>query len=217
MRIGEYAHSGSWDLKKVLTGVDVAGLLNGKPVRALTHADEIMVWFKASKTDALGVGAVRNHFATGESLCVVQAMAWLWSHFPERFDQREERLPWFRWPGGSPLRREQLQDVLGRPAVGLGLPPERFRSHSLRIGGATALFHATKDIEIVKRYGRWTSGAFQRYLWDANQDASGLAKQMATDGTSLMPVGHPKPPTHPELRHHPERGHRVQWAEPLET
>ena len=65
------------------------------------------------------------------------------------------------------------------------MPPERFRSHSLRIGGATALYHKFKDIEIVKRMGRWKSSAFQGYLWSAEEDSKGLAQQMAADRTTI--------------------------------
>ena len=34
----------------------------------------------------------------------------------------------------------------------------------LRIGGATALYQATLDIELVKKMGRWTSSSVHRYL-----------------------------------------------------
>ena len=52
-------------------------------------------------------------------------------------------------------------------------------THSLRIGGASALYHATGEIETVKRYGRWASGAFHRYLWDSAEQSKGVAEKMA--------------------------------------
>ena len=60
-----------------------------------------------------------------------------------------------------------------------GLPSARFKSHSLRIGGASAIYHATGDTEIVKRYGRWTSSALHRYLWDSDEQHKQLAAKMA--------------------------------------
>ena len=45
-----------------------------------------------------------------------------------------------------------------------GLPPSQVRTHSLRIGGATTLYHIYNDVELVKRFGRWSSAAFHRYL-----------------------------------------------------
>jgi len=56
-----------------------------------------------------------------------------------------------------------------------GLPPDRLTAHSRRIGGASALYNATGEIETVKRYGRGTSGAFHRYLWDSAEQAKGVA------------------------------------------
>ena len=47
-----------------------------------------------------------------------------------------------------------------------GFPSERYGSHSLRVGGATALYHAGVPVEVIKRYGRWVSDCFQGYLWD---------------------------------------------------
>ena len=60
-----------------------------------------------------------------------------------------------------------------------GLPAARFKSHSLRIGGASAIYHATGDTEVVKRYGRWSSGAFHRYLWESDEQHKQLAAKMA--------------------------------------
>ena len=110
-----------------------------------------------------------------ERVCAVRAMDGLRAVAPERFDGREEaKLPLFRWQGGRVLRREEVQRVLQQAAQACGLPPERFQSHSLRIGGATALYQATGEIELVKRRGRWFSSAVQRYLHD--DLASGIAK-----------------------------------------
>ena len=86
---------------------------------------------------------------------------------------------------GTPLTREQVQAVLERAAVAEGLPPSRFRSHSFRIGGATALYHIYHDVEIIKRYGRWASGAFQVYLWDSSEADKDVARQMADDRTTI--------------------------------
>ena len=97
----------------------------------------------------------------------------------------ERHRPLCRRADGSPLRREYIQEVLEQAAREEGLPADRMRSHSLRIGGATALYHVYKDVELIKRYGRWSSSAFHGYLWEANEDARGLAASMAGDATTL--------------------------------
>ena len=60
--------------------------------------------------------------------------------------------------------------VLQKAAKAEGLPADRFMSHSLRIGGASAL---------VKRVGRWSSSAAQRYLYDSGEVLKHLSGKMA--------------------------------------
>ena len=194
MRVGEYAWSNGWDHDKVLCGADVAGRLAGAPSSNLSEADELIVWFKASKVDQLKAGEARNHYRTGTQLCPVAAAANLQRHFPERFTV-DRHLPLCRWQNGNPIKREQLQEVLEQAAREEGLPPEQMRTHSLRIGGATALYHIYQDVELIKRFGRWSSNAFHRYLWEANEMTRGVAAGMAGDTTSLH-VGYrlPEPP-----------------------
>ena len=83
------------------------------------------------------------------------------------------------------MTRERIQAILERGAVAMDLPPDRFRSHSLRIGGAMALYHVYHDVDIIERYGRWSSSAFQGYFWEANETAKGVAACMARDDTTL--------------------------------
>ena len=105
---------------------------------------------------------------------------------PERFHAGPEAgLPLLRWEDGTMVDRLDILAALGEAAEAVGLPAERFKPHSLRIGGASALYHATGEIETVKRYGRWTSGAFHSYLWDSAEQAKGLAAKMAADVASI--------------------------------
>ncbi len=53
-------------------------------------------------------------------------------------------------------------------------------SHSLRIGGATALYQSTGEIELVKRMGRWNSAAVQRYLHDGGETLPKVSQKMAS-------------------------------------
>ena len=78
------------------------------------------------------------------------------------------------------MKKLQVQNVLQKAAKALALPAERFMSHSLRIGGASALSQATGEIELVKRTGRLSSSAVQRYLHDGEVALRDAAKKMAT-------------------------------------
>jgi len=41
---------------------------------------------------------------------------------------------------------------------------DHFRSHSFRIGGATEAKRLGVDDETIKKWGRWTSDAYLKYL-----------------------------------------------------
>ena len=80
---------------------------------------------------------------------------------------------------------EVIQETLQRAAVEVGYPPDRFKRYSVRIGGATALYHHFGDTEVVKRWGRWLSGAFHAYLWKTNEAARGVSAAMAQSASSI--------------------------------
>ena len=128
-------------------------------------AEQISLEVRASKVDQYNAGTWRNHFRTDEDLCPVQAVQALFLQFPERFGEGSEALkPLYRRASGAPLLASQVKVLLVAAAGAEGLPVDRFGSHSLRIGGASALLHAKVPIEIIKRWGRWVSDSFQRYL-----------------------------------------------------
>jgi len=103
-------------------------------------------------------------------------------------------LPLFRKSDGTPIWADTVKHLLEKAAEEEGLPTARYGTHSLRIGGATALLHAGVHIDIIKRWGRWVSDSFQRYLWEAEEDAKDLSNMMASDTSTLAvtrqgPVG----------------------------
>ncbi len=91
----------------------------------------------------------------------------------------EAHQPTFRWADGLMVTRDQVQQWLRRAALATGMPPERLGSHSLRIGGACALYHHCKDLERVRRFGRWATAVFHVYLWETSGDSTGMAEGMA--------------------------------------
>ena len=124
---------------------------------------------------------------------MVRALPALRTRFPERFgDGAESHLPVFRWAGGAAVTRTQLQEWLRRAALACGVPPARLGTHSLRIGGACAIYHGCRDLEQVRRFGRWATSVFHVYLWEAAGDAKGLAAKMVVPHGTLLasrPIG----------------------------
>ncbi len=47
------------------------------------------------------------------------------------------------------------------------------------------MYHTTGDIERVNWFGRWSSGAFHGYLWEADELSKGLATVMAKDEATI--------------------------------
>ena len=172
LRAKEYAESNGVDLDMIVRGCDVRLARQGVAVEE--GETEVNLQFRKTKTDQLAFGDNKTLQATGVPyLCPVEALGRMRKSWPDRFRQGhpESLLPLFRWASGGVVRRLEVQHLLQRAAVAVGLPGDRFLSHSLRIGGATALYQATSDIELVKRLGRWSSLAVHRYLADGGEVA----------------------------------------------
>ena len=145
-------------------------------------ADELVLKIHGGKTDQFRRGEWRNHVRRKQkdaSLCVVEAPVCYEKHVPERLRGSERHALLFVWRTGRFLVRGGIQTLLEHAAVAVGLPPDDIGTHSLRIGGASALWAAYKDSALVQRWGRWGSNAFHAYLWDARGVAKGVSDSMA--------------------------------------
>ena len=71
----------------------------------------------------------------------------------------------------------------------MGLDPTKFRTHSLRIGGASMLAAAGVPDYVIQTQGRWKSLAFLEYIRVAKRsfDAA-LAAICNTDGLTVCDV-----------------------------
>ena len=179
LRAKEFAESNGVDKEMIVRGCDLRFATNG--VATEGDAEEVTLRFRKTKADQLAFGDSKTLSATGRPfLCPVKALTTMKKVWPCRFQagHSESQLPLFRWSSGAVLKRTEIQLFLQKAAEGVGLPSERFLSHSLRIGGATALYQATGDIELVKRLGRWTSSSVHRYLEDGGT-ISNSSRKMA--------------------------------------
>ncbi|CAE7205713.1 unnamed protein product [Symbiodinium sp. CCMP2592] len=159
LRAKEYCESNGVDYAMIMRGVDLKIECDEKGEAFVT------LQFRKTKTDQEAFGTCKTMYASGvKDLCVVEALL------------RFRGLP----PNASGTEATQVQYLLQQAAAGVGLPPGRFMSHSLRIGGASALFQATGEIEVVKRTGRWSSSAVQRYLHDGETALKQAASKMAS-------------------------------------
>ncbi len=106
--------------------------------------------------------------------------------FPTRCtDELLQEEPLFRKKDGNPFFRSEVQGLIQIAAEEIGVDATRYAVHSLRIGGACALLHAGFSMELIQRWGRWASNAFQAYLWESSEDARGVAAKMVATRGSL--------------------------------
>ncbi len=81
-----------------------------------------------------------------------------------------------------------MQQLLEAATVATGCDPGRIGNHSLRIGGATALYHSVKDLAYVQCFGRWVAEAYHVYLLESHELTKSLAHGMETSkGTLTAP------------------------------
>ena len=95
--------------------------------------------------------------------------------------------PLFRDPTtGRTLTVDGLMKVIRLGAVEAGLKPEDLGTHSLRIGGATALFEAGESPLVIQTMGRWASDLYRLYVRACRGSMmSALKKQARADVTLL--------------------------------
>ena len=180
LRAREFCDSSGVDLDMVVRGQDIQLSIDGRPAGD-QKAEEATLQFRKTKADQTAFGTCKTMLKTDvPHVCVVKALEDFKEVAARRFGKGPEaHLPLFRWSSGPVVKRLEVQNILQKAAKACGLPADRFQSHSLRIGGASALFQATGEVEVVKRTGRWTSSAVQRYLHDSGDVLKGLSKKMA--------------------------------------
>ena len=81
---------------------------------------------------------------------------------PRGVDPRQ--VPLFRTPStNQPLRTNDMLALVRKLVGSVGMRPEEFGTHSLRIGGATALFASGADPTVIRTMGRWSSDIYRLY------------------------------------------------------
>ena len=80
------------------------------------------------------------------------------------YGDRATRTPLFRHADGSAITEAQVRDMIKRLMQRAGASPAEFGAHSLRIGGATALFKAGASQIDIMTMGRWSSDCYRLYV-----------------------------------------------------
>lgn len=142
----------------------------------ITVVDRVVVHIRASKTDP-GVGTKRIRHLTHKPLCPVIEMV----RYCRAFGYERVHPDTVLFKG---LKRSRVSTLCQMSGVATGLDMQRLSSHSLRIGGATALYAAGHAVTTIQREGRWRSEAWRLYIWESFQLLPTLSSDMASS-----PVG----------------------------
>ena len=111
--------------------------------------------------------------------------------------------------------RTRIQNWLRVAATAVGVPAHRVGTHSLRIGGATALYNAGWELGAIQRFGRWASNSFHGYLWDSHSLQKGAAKAMSSNVPDLH-LGILRPATGEAAARVNSSGRSAAWAKAVQ-
>lgn len=145
-----------------------------------TEKYKVSVFIRRSKTSDTGVERFRYQFnpaARNCSLCPVRAVAELVEVWDQVGIKPGPKDAAFTDGQGRLITRKDVMEVLVK-AFGRTDKKAKAGIHSLRSGGAVALWSGGASAEQIMREGRWKSSAFRRYLWDQSRDIQKASEAM---------------------------------------
>ncbi|POM72517.1 Hypothetical protein PHPALM_10756 [Phytophthora palmivora] len=149
---------------------------DGNPCKP-RHAERVGIPLLGVKNNQFGREEVRYHDKSGDAnICPVIAARWIVKG-ARAFGTTPE-LPALSTGSGAGISARELANTIKSAARKSGVDPDRFSTHSVRIGGATALLNAGADRLAIKVMGRWLSSAFEEYPVLTAQGSAGLSKMM---------------------------------------
>ena len=184
LRSAEYCSNKRASKEKLLKSLparsDIAALDHEKmvmmmcPCKNMTHL--------SGKTVPLVIGAGGAYIdAVKEVANLLQV-----DSVPKAYDANT---PLFRDPRtGVPLTYEVMLDIIKKLMIAVGEDPDEFGTHSLRIGGATALYAQGATPMVIRTMGRWSSDCYRLYV-RACYEAS-LAWTMKAGSACVTDVAH---------------------------
>ena len=159
LRSAEFCHDGKGapKLEKLPTRADVKALDTRKVVVMMRPCKNMR--HLAGKTVPIVIAAGGKYIdAVAELLNLRRVDPYGWA-------KGDATAPLFRDPStNSPLLTSGLRDEIRRIMTAIGENANEFGTHSLRIGGATALFAAGASPEVIRTMGRWSSDCYRLYV-----------------------------------------------------
>jgi hypothetical protein len=195
LRVGEYTFVKASKKRRTTTfrvkdvtffAADGTVLPNTTPLSILSDAAEATLHISNQKNGRRGTCI--HHEANGSVSCPVQALARRIAHIVAHKGKDTELIASYYDTKGYKhyVTDRHINDALRVAVVALdlaqkGFPPEAIGSHSLRAGGAMAMFLNGCDAIAIRKQGRWSSDTFLMYIHEQIAAFSkGVSKAMAT-------------------------------------
>ena len=180
LRSSEYLRKGeSPDPEKCLRVEHLIVALDGEDCHAPVgvQGNEVVMIQPGSKNDWLRQGSSNNIYEDPDDspLCVVRLLNLLRALKPNSLSAVGTHL--FTLTSGLVIHRELVEKTLRAAAERLNLPAEMFSTHSLRAGGATAMWAANYTVEQSQR---------RFYIWEGRERAAGLARSIFHTSVSMF-------------------------------
>jgi hypothetical protein len=178
LRRSEYLAVGRKVQQYALRRSDISFFDNeGRSAGVMRQASAVAVRFRGSKSDQFGEGTTRKLERSGHPWCCPVLAAWYLVQHHKALGVAENTLL-CKVDATSNLEVQDVVKEIKRAAEQEGHNPDQYGSHSLRSGGATALFNAGFDSLAVKLFGRWKSDAVERYTRIGGRLTAIMAQEM---------------------------------------
>lgn len=142
-----------------------------------SKAQRVGITLMGAKNNQYGREEARYHDKSGDKIiCPVSAARWIIKG-AKAFGTAPDQ-PALSTGFGSGISAKDMSATIKEAARESSMDPARFSTHSVRVGGATALLNAGADRLAIKVMGRWLSSAFEEYPVLTAQGSSGLSKLM---------------------------------------
>jgi hypothetical protein len=146
----------------------------GRPTPEAT-ATPVTIGLEGAKNDQFGRGAWRTMHASGDPvICPVAAL----KHLKKARRAGTHKSPYLC----GNLTAATMAEALKATAKSIGVPESSYSTHSIRIGGATALLSGQVSSTAIKLLGRWISNCFEQYPTQAANSTTSLSRRMMGTG-----------------------------------
>jgi hypothetical protein len=162
LRRGEFLKvDGRWE-SYVLRYGDIQFYDKNEVVCRSKTAVMVGLTLRGGKNNQYGRNEVRYQYATSDPLlCPVRGLAWI--RMAGRVHRTEPWEPISKISKGHGVGNGHVIQALKLVSRDLGLDERNYSTHSLRIGGSTALLNAGARPLVIKLLGRWLSDCYQDY------------------------------------------------------